>query len=153
MNYIGEISCNFWGTYFEVFDRGFDKALYEKSPKFISTQKKLLGVVKYETNIMGECPRYFSSEIYLKDEVYKLENVRPEWNEAMDCYCLNFYGRVKKASARNFQMYSPDDPENILFQHGKFAKDEFNIDFREPFNYLNAFALGLISIGRKRIVS
>jgi tubby-related protein 1 len=102
---------------------------------------------------MGECPRYFKLEIHQNGEVHKMENLKPEWNDNLDCYCLNFYGRVKKASAKNFQIIYPDDPDNIIFQHGKVSKDEFNLDFREPFNYIYAFAVSLAAIGKKRVVS
>jgi tubby-related protein 1 len=102
---------------------------------------------------MGECPRYFGIEINQDSNVHKLENLKPEFNNDMDCYCLNFYGRVKKASAKNFQIIYPGDPDNIILQHGKVNRDEFNIDFREPFNFVNAFAVSLVSIGKKRVVS
>ena len=102
---------------------------------------------------MGECPRYFKIELGLNGETHRLENLKPEWNEDMDCYCLNFYGRVKKASAKNFQICYPDDQDNILLQHGKVKEDEYNIDFREPFNPLMAFAVSLVAIGKKRVVS
>ena len=71
----------------------------------------------------------------------------------MDCYTLNFYGRVKKASAKNFQIIIPGDTDNILLQHGKVSKNEFNLDFREPFSPLFAFAVSLAAIGKKRVVS
>jgi tubby-related protein 1 len=102
---------------------------------------------------MGECPRYFKLEILQKGEVHRMANLKPEWNDNLECYCLNFYGRVKKASAKNFQIIYPDDPDNIIFQHGKVSKDEFNLDFREPFNYVYAFAVSLAAIGKKRVVS
>jgi tubby-related protein 1 len=102
---------------------------------------------------MGECPRYFKMQIHQGKEVHKLENLKPEWNDHMDCYCLNFYGRVRKASAKNFQVIYPDDPDNIILQHGKVNRDEFNIDFREPFNYILGFAVSLAAIGKKRVVS
>ena len=102
---------------------------------------------------MGECPRYFGLEIFQNNEIHKLENLKPEWNNELDCYCLNFYGRVKKASAKNFQIAYPDDGDNIILQHGKVTRDEFNIDFREPMNFVYAFAVSLISIGKKRVVS
>jgi hypothetical protein len=79
--------------------------------------------------------------------------VKPEWNSQLECYCLNFYGRVKKASARNFQLVYEDDNDNILLQHGKASRDEFNIDFREPLSLVQAFAISLVSIGKKRVVS
>jgi len=102
---------------------------------------------------MGECPRFFEIDIYENQERHRLSNLKPEWNEDMDCYCLNFYGRVKRASAKNFQIVYPDDSDNILLQHGKVTRDEFNIDFREPLNFVTAFAISLISIGKKRVVS
>ena len=102
---------------------------------------------------MGECPRYFKLEINHKNEVHSLQNLKPEFNESLDCYCLNFYGRVKKASAKNFQIIYPDDNDNIILQHGKINRDEFNIDFREPFNFVFAFSVSLVAIGKKRVVS
>jgi tubby-related protein 1 len=102
---------------------------------------------------MGECPRYFGIELFQDGHAHKLENLKPEFNQEMDCYCLNFYGRVKKASAKNFQIVYPEDNDNIILQHGKVNRDEFNIDFREPFNFVNAFAVSLVSIGKKRVVS
>jgi hypothetical protein len=33
-----------------------------------------------------------------------LENRRPHWNEGLRCWCLNFKGRVKLASIKNFQL-------------------------------------------------
>ncbi len=153
INYVGEIVPNFWGTNFEIYDFGLEKSLYEKSCKEITKLREMIGVIKYETNIMGECPRYFSVDVYNQNKVYKFDNLKPEWNQEMECYCLNFYGRVKKASARNFQLVFPDDEDNIILQHGKINSNEFNIDYREPFNLLQAFACSLASIGRKRVVS
>lgn len=161
VNYIGEVVGNFWGTFFTVYDDGYESTIYSRVPKCISkpAQKKvkfpllIQGIIHYETNIMGECPRYFKLEVFEGKITHKLENLKPEFNEAMDCYCLNFYGRVKKASAKNFQIVFPDDPDNIILQHGKVSRDEFNIDFREPFCPLYAFAVSLAAIGKKRVVS
>jgi tubby-related protein 1 len=102
---------------------------------------------------MGECPRYFKVTIDEGDIKHQLANIKPEWNDSLECYCLNFYGRVKKASAKNFQLVYEDDDDNIILQHGKVSPDEFNIDFREPFNFVDAFAVSLIAIGKKRVVS
>lgn len=33
-----------------------------------------------------------------------LQNKAPHWNEALRCWCLNFRGRVKLASVKNFQV-------------------------------------------------
>jgi hypothetical protein len=34
----------------------------------------------------------------------KLRNKPPHWNEGLRCWCLNFRGRVKLASVKNFQL-------------------------------------------------
>ena len=37
-----------------------------------------------------------------------LQNKAPHWNEGLRCWCLNFRGRVKLASVKNFQVrYGP----------------------------------------------
>jgi hypothetical protein len=33
-----------------------------------------------------------------------LQNMAPHWNEGLRCWCLNFRGRVKLASVKNFQV-------------------------------------------------
>jgi hypothetical protein len=157
-DYVGEVEANFWGTQFEIYDNGVDKKLIDNVPNCIFSERKLIGKIIYDTNIMGECPRYFKSELYTSSSdniqtTHYIKNLDPDWNVKLNCYCLNFYGRVKKASARNFQMVFSDDQEDILLQHGKENSNEFNIDFREPFNYVTSFAHSLVSIGRKRIVS
>ena len=103
---------------------------------------------------MGEQPRYFSIDINSENnEKIHLINVKPHWSNIQRCYVLNFYGRVKKASAKNFQVINEEEPDEILLQNGKISKNEFNIDFREPFCTVVAFAVSLAGIGKKRVVS
>jgi tubby-related protein 1 len=58
-------------------------------------------------------------------------------------YRLNFHGRVSMPSVKNFQMVSDDDIEDIKCQFGKVDKDIFHLDYKAPFNALQAFALAL----------
>lgn len=58
-------------------------------------------------------------------------------------YRLNFHGRVSLPSVKNFQMVSPDDISDIKCQFGKVEKDIFHLDYKEPFNAVQAFALAL----------
>ena len=95
--------------------------------------------------------------------IAKFGNVPPKYNSSRGCYTLNFFGRVNKASARNFQLSrraidSEDEDEEevdeseFLLSHGKMSQNAFNLDFREPFNTIQAFAISLASIGKKRFV-
>lgn len=40
-----------------------------------------------------------------------LQNKAPHWNEGLRCWCLNFRGRVKLASVKNFQARAWEGPE------------------------------------------
>lgn len=63
----------------------------------------------------------------------------------MQCWCLNFYGRVTLASVKNFQLVEEDDDENQkpLLQFGKVGSDVFTMDFRRPLSAVQAFAICL----------
>lgn len=77
----------------------------------------------------------------------------PKFNSERGCYTLNFFGRVSKASARNFQLIETDgDEDEIFLSHGKCFKNEFNLDYRAPFNLIIAFGISLSAIGKKRVV-
>lgn len=56
---------------------------------------------------------------------------------------LNFRGRVTVPSVKNFQLISQEDDENIILQFGKISANGYNLDFKAPFNMLQAFAVAL----------
>ena len=147
--YIGEIEINFWGNSFSVFDCGYDEKFLNKNNKlkFLPLRKKLC-LIKYDFNFLINS-RNFSIDIYQNENNIHLINLKPFWNESKNSYCLNFYGRVKKASNKNFQIIEKDDEENILLQHGKNKSNEFNIDFRDPFSTLIAFCTSITSLIKK----
>ncbi|KAJ3695746.1 hypothetical protein LUZ60_001123 [Juncus effusus] len=87
-----------------------------------------------------------------KDQLGKvvLKNKAPRWHEHLQCWCLNFHGRVTVASVKNFQLVSTEgDEETVLLQFGKVGDDMFTMDFRHPLSAFQAFAICLTSFGTK----
>ncbi|KAL8171294.1 hypothetical protein V2J09_023098 [Rumex salicifolius] len=85
-----------------------------------------------------------------------LRNKAPRWHEQLQCWCLNFHGRVTVASVKNFQLVAspenePAGPENdkIVLQFGKVGKDVFTMDYRYPISAFQAFAICLSSFDTK----
>ncbi|WOL08229.1 tubby-like F-box protein 1 [Canna indica] len=87
-----------------------------------------------------------------------LKNKAPRWHEHLQCWCLNFHGRVTVASVKNFQLVASqdtyltggvDDDETVLLQFGKVGDDMFTMDYREPLSAFQAFAICLTSFGTK----
>lgn len=91
-----------------------------------------------------------------KDGVLVLKNKAPRWHEQLQCWCLNFHGRVTIASVKNFQLVAspengPAGPEHdkIILQFGKVGKDLFTMDYRYPISAFQAFAICLSSFDTK----
>ncbi|OEL28227.1 Tubby-like F-box protein 10 [Dichanthelium oligosanthes] len=87
-----------------------------------------------------------------------LINKAPRWHEHLQCWCLNFHGRVTVASVKNFQLVATADPdhpdsvgdeETVLLQFGKVDSDIFTMDYRQPLSAFQAFAICLTSFGTK----
>uniref|UniRef100_A0A453G064 Tubby-like F-box protein n=1 Tax=Aegilops tauschii subsp. strangulata TaxID=200361 RepID=A0A453G064_AEGTS len=94
-----------------------------------------------------------------------LRNKPPRWHEQLQCWCLNFRGRVTIASVKNFQLTAasnpppagaptpsqpgPVDPEKVILQFGKVARDMFTMDYRYPLSAFQAFAICLSSFDTK----
>ncbi|KAM7279195.1 hypothetical protein ACFE04_006329 [Oxalis oulophora] len=87
-----------------------------------------------------------------------LKNKAPRWHNNLQCWCLNFHGRVTVASVKNFQLVATADPsqpggkaddETALLQFGKVGDDTFTMDFRRPLSAFQAFAICLTSFGTK----
>ncbi|KAK4490608.1 hypothetical protein RD792_001296 [Penstemon davidsonii] len=87
-----------------------------------------------------------------------LKNKSPRWHEQLQCWCLNFRGRVTVASVKNFQLVAAVDPslnisaeeqEKVILQFGKIGKDIFTMDYRYPISAFQAFAICLSSFDTK----
>ncbi|ERM97682.1 tubby-like F-box protein 1 isoform X2 [Amborella trichopoda] len=87
-----------------------------------------------------------------------LRNKAPKWHQQLQCWCLNFHGRVTVASVKNFQLVASVDPsqpgargddELVLLQFGKVGDDLFTMDYRQPLSAFQAFAICLTSFGTK----
>ncbi|KAL6515268.1 Tubby-like F-box protein 8 [Orobanche hederae] len=103
-----------------------------------------------------------------------LKNKAPRWHEQLQCWCLNFRGRVTVASVKNFQLIAAAQPlppaaaaggpppaggsqtsqqqpdhDKIILQFGKVGKDMFTMDYRYPLSAFQAFAICLSSFDTK----
>lgn len=92
------------------------------------------------------------------EEPLVLKNKAPRWHEQLQCWCLNFRGRVTVASVKNFQLVAAVDPshnisaaeqERVILQFGKIGKDIFTMDYRYPLSAFQAFAVCLSSFDTK----
>ncbi|PKA64785.1 Tubby-like F-box protein 8 [Apostasia shenzhenica] len=100
----------------------------------------------------------------IKEQPLVLRNKAPRWHEQLQCWCLNFRGRVTVASVKNFQLIAANPPaagaptpsqpaqsdhDKIILQFGKVAKDTFTMDYRYPLSAFQAFAICLSSFDTK----
>ncbi|XP_019244964.1 PREDICTED: tubby-like F-box protein 6 isoform X1 [Nicotiana attenuata] len=87
-----------------------------------------------------------------------LRNKAPRWHEQLQCWCLNFKGRVTVASVKNFQLVASSgtsqsvpitEQEKVILQFGKIGKDIFTMDYHYPLSAFQAFAVCLSSFDTK----
>ncbi|KAJ0257849.1 Tubby-like F-box protein 10 [Hirschfeldia incana] len=97
-----------------------------------------------------------------------LKNKQPRWHEQLQCWCLNFRGRVTVASVKNFQLVAarqppqtqgtaaaaaapshPEQQDKVILQFGKVGKDMFTMDYKYPLSAFQAFAICLSSFDTK----
>lgn len=92
------------------------------------------------------------------DEPLVLKNKSPRWHEQLQCWCLNFKGRVTVASVKNFQLVASVKPcessppvtqEKIILQFGKIGRDIFTMDYWYPLSAFQAFAICLSTFDTK----
>ncbi|QHO14420.1 Tubby-like F-box protein [Arachis hypogaea] len=100
-----------------------------------------------------------------KERPLVLKNKAPRWHEQLQCWCLNFRGRVTVASVKNFQLIAATQPpagtptpsqptqssdhDKIILHFGKVGKDMFTMDYRYPLSAFQAFAICLTSFDTK----
>lgn len=91
-----------------------------------------------------------------QDGMLVLKNKAPRWHEQLQCWCLNFNGRVTVASVKNFQLVASvengvggQDHDGVILQFGKVGKDVFTMDYKYPISAFQAFAICLSSFDTK----
>ena len=140
LGYLGKVKVNFMGNIVNIYGPGFNPSDVKDKK---AVPRELLATVEYETNFFGSTrPRDFKvymlkpgikyyelagtklgeeevplNELYCsptnKEKIIFLNNRKPEWNESAGGYMLNFRGRAKKASIKNFIIDDPsvENPE------------------------------------------
>lgn len=90
-----------------------------------------------------------------RKDLLVLRNKAPRWHEQLQCWCLNFKGRVTVASVKNFQLAvdvaqsGGVEQDDVVLQFGKIGKDIFTMDYRYPLSGFQAFAICLSSFDTK----
>ena len=139
---VGKIISNFLKNNFILY-KGDNKNNY----------KKILNII-YDLNFFGFKVRNMTVEKIINNEIkYILCNDSPEWDYEYKTYKLNFNGRVKKSSKKNFilKFKNPEKENEIvnnerILQCGKIDDYSFALDFIAPLSPFEAFSISISSI-------
>ena len=137
---VGKIISNILKNNFIIF-KGDKKSNYEK----------LLNIT-YDYNFFGNKIRKMTINKFENNKLqYTLCNDLPVWDYLYKTYKLNFNGRVKQTSKKNFilkyQNSKENENENVkLLQCGKIDDDCYALDFIAPLSPFEAFTISITSI-------
>lgn len=135
------------------FPHSFDELQTLSSP--IPVLKGKDSIIDFSSTSLSEPP---AVSVRGSGEPLVLKNKAPRWHEQLQCWCLNFRGRVTVASVKNFQLVAAVGPshnvsaaeqEKVILQFGKIGKDIFTMDYRYPLSAFQAFAICLSSFDTK----
>jgi len=174
-SYLGKVRSNFVGTEFVIYDNGVNPE--KESISGARGARRELGAVMYGANLGANHPRVMTVVLpkgeakegvegiigrFQKNDasVYVLYQKKPQWNDKLKAYTLNFHGRVTKASVKNFQLvykgdyedeeaYSSAESGKVSLQFGKVGADKFTMDVRWPLSPYQALAICLSSFDPK----
>ncbi|XP_047341669.1 tubby-like F-box protein 8 [Impatiens glandulifera] len=138
----------------------------EDSFRSISFSKSLEGLTNEfsSSRFSSDVGSHSHEPVEAKSRPLVLRNKPPRWHEQLQCWCLNFRGRVTVASVKNFQLIAAaaqptaavvvppggrSDHDKIILQFGKVGKDMFTMDYRYPLSAFQAFAICLSSFDTK----
>ncbi|KAG6436340.1 hypothetical protein SASPL_101236 [Salvia splendens] len=138
----------------------------EDSFRSISFSQSLDHSTEFSSTRFSEMAHLSNEDDNSKTRPLVLKNKAPRWHEQLQCWCLNFRGRVTVASVKNFQLIAlteavaastvpttsqpvASDQDKIILQFGKVGKDMFTMDYRYPLSAFQAFAICLSSFDTK----
>lgn len=95
-------------------------------------------------------------------DLLTFETKKPAWNDELGAWTLNFHGRVKLASKKNFllvpeqgnsQMEGEFPDDRVFLRFGKVSKTRFSLDYQAPICPLMALAIVCSSFAHKIAVT
>jgi hypothetical protein len=72
-----------------------------------------------------------------------MKSAKPKLDRETKTYGLNFGGRVKVASIKNFQLVDPIHQNSLVLQFGRTSEDSFALDAFYPLTPIEAFSIAL----------
>lgn len=119
-----------------------------------SSDLKRRCTVDYEANRFANRPR--SMHVELEESKKKLRSRAPEYSPRLHGFCLDFFGRARLASVRNFQIVDADaglvpgdEQARCLLLFGRWSSEIFHLDVKAPFSIVDAFAIAVSSFATK----
>ena len=117
--------------------------------------------INYAINLFGllgvremKVDKYINNKIFLS-----LYNLKPEWDYQYNNYKMDFNGRVKQTSKKNFILVKDTkkiekeenfkDIENNILQCGKIDDKTYALDFISPLTPFEAFCISITSLATK----
>jgi tubby and related proteins len=85
--------------------------------------------------------------------VIRMKTRQPIWSDEVDAWTMDFHGRVKLASKKNFQLIDVNKPDETLMLFGKVTKNHFSLDYKMPLTVVQALAVALSSFADKMMVT
>ena len=106
--------------------------------------------------------QYAAVEQTEQAQLLMLDTKKPEWSDKLQAWTLNFSGRVKAASKRNFMLVIQQDNAELVsefgskvpvLRFGKISKDRYALDFRYPLSPVQALGIALTTFASKLMVT
>ena len=72
-------------------------------------------------------------------------NKIPAWDQKRQTFTINFYGRVRQPSSKNFQLVEDEENPSAApcVQFGRWSEECFHLDGMYPFSIAQCFAMAL----------
>ena len=82
-----------------------------------------------------------------------LNTKKPKWNPKMEAWTMDFKGRAKLASKKNFILIDEDIEDRVLMLFGKVTKNRWSLDYAPPMNPLTCLFVALSAFSSKLVVT
>ncbi|KDP41939.1 hypothetical protein JCGZ_26957 [Jatropha curcas] len=176
-SFIGNITANFMGSKYQIWDQGSHRRLNSPSKQ----HHPLLAVVRFVPTVATCAGSYRSMRVYIPkhqsmqlknstqmhhinclpkdwegkmDKVHNLQSRTPNYSNISKQYELDYRDKGRtglriQRSVKNFQLKLEEHGKQTILQLGRVGKSKFVMDFRYPLSGYQAFCICLTSIDSK----